>query len=418
MINATQQLLDSRSQIWDKLSYLLLIHVFLAATLFYTRFNLHSLDWLVIYLLATACFVVDRDSLLNVITKNWLLFLFPVFALCSTYWSEAPVKTLTTSIQLTFTVTLGLWITSRFSASTILKALLVAGIIGLSASLINSWLQFLPAPAPELPGHPVPESYSGIYPQKNALGRALGLASLALVFLSAYRYRSLLTVPLLIAFGAGIVVSASATSLILYVGVMALGLVSWLSRASKDLLPISVFILGLIVLVAAYFLVLSGVSPTGQVLEFLGKDATLTGRTYIWSVGFEQVARHPWLGLGYEAFWEPGLFPEVGRIQSTFDGMNINGFHSAPVEVLVGTGGIGLFIYTIVILEAFRRVLQQLLIGTKTNITHCAASFMILTVVVSAVEVIMTRPHEIFFLLFCIFFALLGNKNLSESPQH
>jgi O-antigen ligase len=49
--------------------------------------------------------------------------------------------------------------------------------------------------------------------------------------------------------------------------------------------------------------VLSLASRPDLVLAALGKDATLTGRTFLWQLASDMAARRPWLGYGYGAFW-------------------------------------------------------------------------------------------------------------------
>jgi O-antigen ligase len=39
-------------------------------------------------------------------------------------------------------------------------------------------------------------------------------------------------------------------------------------------------------------------------LEALGRDATLTGRTQLWNAVLSMIWQRPWLGYGYAAFWQ------------------------------------------------------------------------------------------------------------------
>jgi exopolysaccharide production protein ExoQ len=40
-----------------------------------------------------------------------------------------------------------------------------------------------------------------------------------------------------------------------------------------------------------------------SVLNALGKDSTLTGRTYLWETAQREMAENPWLGRGADGFW-------------------------------------------------------------------------------------------------------------------
>ncbi len=47
---------------------------------------------------------------------------------------------------------------------------------------------------------------------------------------------------------------------------------------------------------------------TDTFFALLGKDATLTGRTEIWSGIMQQMSEHPWRGFGYGAVWDDPSF--------------------------------------------------------------------------------------------------------------
>ncbi len=53
------------------------------------------------------------------------------------------------------------------------------------------------------------------------------------------------------------------------------------------------------------------------VLGAFGKDATLTGRTYLWAEGLRAVGETPVVGVGYQAYWVQG-FSEAERLWEEF----------------------------------------------------------------------------------------------------
>jgi exopolysaccharide production protein ExoQ len=56
------------------------------------------------------------------------------------------------------------------------------------------------------------------------------------------------------------------------------------------------------------------------VLSVLGKDATLTGRTVLWSTVVERIEERPLLGYGYGAFWNTkGVLREQVRTAVGWD---------------------------------------------------------------------------------------------------
>jgi len=96
-----------------------------------------------------------------------------------------------------------------------------------------------------------------------------------------------------------VLLSTSTTALLGLIGGMAvLGAALWMRRGVVTAL--SSIWLGAIVAGAAGLVLV--VEP-GLVFELLGRDATLTGRTDIWTVLFDAIGERPWLGYGYAAFW-------------------------------------------------------------------------------------------------------------------
>lgn len=95
------------------------------------------------------------------------------------------------------------------------------------------------------------------------------------------------------------------------------------------------------------------VSSAG-IVESLGRDPTLTGRTGIWSAVLS-VSGNPVLGTGYESFW-------LGeRLQKVWD-MTMPGLqeaHNGYLEVYLNLGYIGLAFILVMVLVGYRHVMQE-----------------------------------------------------------
>jgi exopolysaccharide production protein ExoQ len=82
----------------------------------------------------------------------------------------------------------------------------------------------------------------------------------------------------------------------------------------------------------------------------LGKDPTLSARTYIWAGAIDKVIQEPLLGYGRAAFWVPDSIPawEVGALASRgfIPSHAHNGFIDVALEI--GLLGLGLFILSLV----------------------------------------------------------------------
>lgn len=217
-------------------------------------------------------------------------------ALLSVAWSDAPDVTLRRSFSLFGTSAFGLYLAARFGIGGTLRLLGLAMGVAAALSLVV---------AVGLPGYGLDEgahagAWRGVFHQKNNLGQAMVMSTVAFVLLwrivERRRWAALLGAVL----SAGLVLlSTSGTALVILLCFAALlPLFRVLRWHHTVVLPLLI----LIVLVAG----LSGlwvVSNVEMVLNLLGKDATLTGRTELWTAVIHQIQQRPVLGYGYSAFW-------------------------------------------------------------------------------------------------------------------
>ena len=67
---------------------------------------------------------------------------------------------------------------------------------------------------------------------------------------------------------------------------------------------------------------------------------TLSGRTQLWTVLWDAVAVHPWLGYGYESFWRSqNDWISLSQSQA---GWQATGSHNGYIEALLSMGAAGL----------------------------------------------------------------------------
>ncbi|HVY87463.1 MAG TPA: O-antigen ligase family protein, partial [Hyphomonadaceae bacterium] len=68
-------------------------------------------------------------------------------------------------------------------------------------------------------------------------------------------------------------------------------------------------------------------------LNALGKDSTLTGRTFLWQIAHRVIDQHPWTGVGAVGFWRPE-FGAANEITRYFDYENFTkfSFHNSYLE--------------------------------------------------------------------------------------
>ena len=180
----------------------------------------------------------------------------------------------------------------------------------------------------------------GLYGQKNTFGMGLLAGALALSFGVLHRGRLRLSDPVILLFLLlCLVLSRSTTSLLLTCAISGITLMM-LALASPGV-PRIVVAIALLSGGFATVLLLSTVQ-TAELLDLIGKDSSLTGRTEIWEAIDEAIARRPLLGYGYAAFWIEGS----ANVLRVWDHVawEVISAHSGYREVMVQFGLVGIML--------------------------------------------------------------------------
>ena len=190
----------------------------------------------------------------------------------------------------------------------------ILGVIGIARTMdadefmhLLSWCCFLSAIVSILlriasPGHALGADgdFVGIFSQKNVLGQVMAtgvLATLHDIRVARRRYMGRLF--MLFVFLAMAYASKSTGALLaalLFCGISAFDSL-WRKRGAARLTGITLAVF------FAPLIIVAMVSPD-TLLEMIGKDPTLTGRTEIWAYVNKDIGMKPLLGWGYYVFWE------------------------------------------------------------------------------------------------------------------
>src|SRR5690606_22489955 len=126
--------------------------------------------------------------------------------------------------------------------------------------------------------------------------------------------------------------SLSRTGLVLTLVMPLILFVAWFIRLRLRVLLPSAVLLTLSAGAGLYLLIMS----IGILMELLGRDLTLTGRTLIWAVLAEAVLSRPILGFGFGAFWSSSGAAGVATL-GTLD-WNPSSAHNAWLELALALG--------------------------------------------------------------------------------
>ena len=295
--------------------------------------------WVLIYAMVGLQLATNLRALSSVLRDNITILTFPVIAFLSATWSLAPSHSSYSAIQLTVTYLAGFWIGWRYRPGEIALIMVLALSPLIALSLVN-WATGMFGEVYSYAG-----GLLGIFGNKNTLGRMsllLGLAALGLFVGGRSRpLRSLVLLGVFVMATLSLLLSESATSMIFMLGSCGLFVVLTMHgyRASFRLAIFTASGLAILALFALF--AFGNFNPADEVLELLGKSSNLTGRTFLWDIAFRQIGAQPWLGVGFDAYWDSDRFLAVDQIQRAF-GSGLISFHNFILDIWVGMGVPGL----------------------------------------------------------------------------
>lgn len=331
-----------------------------------------------------------RRVLGNYARYHWILA-FGVLACLSTFWSLAPATSARASVQYATHIVCALIAARVIGARTLSYGVLAGAALVLAYSFAFGGYHFDPLDGTY--------SFVGAFSSKNQLGFYASLG-VYFAFVAAFLLDATF-VTRLVAMGIGgvsayaLVASQSATSLIgivltltAMVGVRAVLLFSPAAR--------KVIFITLAILAASGIFVALNAGALDAVLAIFGKDATLTGRTYLWSEGLASIAQAPVFGVGYQGYWVQG-FAEAERLWAEFYIATRTGFHfhNTYIEALVELGAAGFVLICILVGGVLLAHLGRLLSHGRDQAAYIVFGLAVLLLIRSFVEVDILYPYTI-----------------------
>jgi len=259
--------------------------------------------FLIAYIIVAVLSAVYWQKMILGIAALWPIAVLVAIAWLSMLWTVAPEITSRRCIALTITTLMGIYLFVRFDLDSLLRFLVAIVAILVIASL--AWVALVPTYGLHGEGEHA-GAFRGIFFHKNTTGRVMVycFAIVIAAWISTKINRTLLfglgTLTLLMILGTTSQTTLLGT-LVLFGGLIAVRMVR--GQAVKSAL------VTLVVLAVVWHGALIGIAGYDLILEALGRDASLTGRTEIWAYSLDYAFRQPFTGYGYDAFWNGELSP-------------------------------------------------------------------------------------------------------------
>lgn len=293
-----------------------------------------------------------RRRLLDAAWRTPLMLALIGLCLFSVLWSIDPSGTVRRWIALAMTVLGAYALAARFSWRRLSELIAIAFGVMMVASVVLA----VAVPSMGRMQELFVGAWRGLWLEKNNLGAAMAIGFVASVAAALHNPSRRW---LWLAASAGMVLcvlmSTSKTALMsLIIGGGGIGFI-WLARRGPVTGIVLIWLAVCVMLALTAFIL---VEPE-HVFTLLGKDPTLTGRTFIWDGIARVMKERPWQGYGYGVVWtDEDDYAPLAKITAVA-GFRAYHAHSCWYEVWLNLGAVGLTLWALVFAEVWIKALYR-----------------------------------------------------------
>jgi exopolysaccharide production protein ExoQ len=304
-----------------------------------------------------------KKSVANLLQKNWPLVLFVLYCFISITWSEYPLVAFKRWIKsLGDYVMVLILLTEHDRSHAVRQVLARVGFLLLPVSVL--FINYYPALGRYYARHwESTQFFVGVADNKNMLGMTCMVFGFAASWrvLEAWRGSRRARAKALLVHGTILLMaiwllfkSDSKTSLICFVATSGLIAAHTLLKVARKRIVIHLMVAT--VILGSFSTLFLGVG--GGLLESVGRNSTLTGRTQIWEV-LLNVPINPVVGTGFESFWLGERLRKLWAMPELYN-ININEAHNGYIETYINLGAVGVIFILVLMATGYRNVLRLL----------------------------------------------------------
>ena len=337
----------------------------------------------------------------GLLAGKWALAV-SVLAVVSTIWSNDPSITARRSLVLMGTTLFGVYFGSNFDLSEQIRILAKTfGII-----IVLSFYFSLVMPQYGINHDIHGGSWTGVFTQKNLLGRAMIVA--VVTFLSANKIvRGPVRYAFLVGAGCLLLMSDSRTSQVVLIAMLLLAPIYQLIRRNGMTIVIPISLAFGIALVAIAVIALTNAD---SLLLVMGRNPTLTGRTEIWKAIWNAITKQMLLGYGFDGFWA-GIRGKSADVILTL-GWVAKHSHNGFLDIWLDLGIVGLGAFFASYFNALWRAVHMLR-GHAGSGAYWPIHYLIFMLLYHLTEGPILRQNSIYWALYV---AVVVSVNFAPSP--
>lgn len=359
--------------------------------------------WLILYCLTFLWFFIIRFKISK---KSLLVFIFPFLMILSSFWSSVWDKTFFYSVCFLFNMIFVLQVVNLFNLDQLLRFLTKLLIFMMLVGTVLYYLGYSNVIYFDIHGR---ETLLGGLPVRGLFNHKItaGIYS-AFCFLLVMRYYVGFVRFVLLAFTLFFnLQTGSATGVIILVSGVVLYYFNFLLLVMEVKVTKYIFSVGLLVL----FVTTTGIVYGADLLEFFGRDPTLTGRTTLWVWGLEAAFERPFFGWGYVGYNGTNAAGLVADTFIEFANYNVPHFHESYIQILVESGFVGFLIYIFIIFFSVYSLYSMAIILNYRNASLlCLSIFMSILISGGFVHVLSRYNNFTTIFIFLVFMYSLNFK--------
>jgi exopolysaccharide production protein ExoQ len=292
-----------------------------------------------------------------ILRRNWAIGLFFLYAGMSISWSDYQLVSFKHWIKAIGDVMMVLIILTEPSVTGAFKRVVTRlGFVLLPLSIL--FIRYYP----EL-GRRVTNSWTleptGVCDQKNSLGILCYIIGLGLLwrFRSSYndredpsRRRRLLALGIVLAMAVWLLHTCNSLTSICALSMASIAMLLSNLRVFRRIPALAHCLILVTLGISVYALFFQS---SGALVEDLGRDRTLSGRSTGWLI-ILGIPHNHLVGSGYESFW---LGSRLQMVWDAFPGMKIGQAHNGYIEIALNLGWIGIAMLALLIVTGYRNVI-------------------------------------------------------------
>jgi exopolysaccharide production protein ExoQ len=383
----------------------------LAALALPTR-HLGFLGYIVIpgiaYSIVVWLILINAKRVLALSLQMKVITLLALLTIFSAAWSQNPFRSAYNGVFYLIDTLFAFYLVLKFDPEEILSLVMVGGV---ALSVLNLVMVFLFPHFALVHEARDLGAWQGAFGDRTSAAKAMVfLLSPALVLRRRRHSLSFRNVVYIVAMSVMIFMTKSATAdIVLIVYVIFIAYISIFRRFGRR----SSLVITTAFLTAAAFVVYVSFPYLPLMLESVGRNATLTGRTVIWDFVLRSVEKRPLLGYGYYAFWQ-GL---TGESASLIVAANwVFGYaHNGVLEICLQLGLVGTAVFFATLFQAIRNAWFCLCNGCPPGV-EWYMGIIAITIMYNIDEATVVWPNDLLSILYVV--ACCGLAQAARRIKH